>query len=146
MEAQLGTTNLLLGIMAAVSLLQALLLIGAGIAGWTLYQRVTALMADLEQRHVAPVMSTVNAILDDVRGVTSTVKEETNRVDYALRSTINRVDDTADRVDHALKSTIHRVDDTADRMRSNVRAKTSRVVGFVRGVRVAIETMLRPAA
>jgi hypothetical protein len=98
MEAQLGTTNLLLGIMAAVSLLQALLLIGAGIAGWTLYQRVTALMADLEQRHVAPVMSTVNAILDDVRGVTSTVKEETNRVDYALRSTIHRVDDTADRV------------------------------------------------
>jgi hypothetical protein len=128
MEAQLGTTNLLLGIMAAVSLLQALLLIGASIAGWTLYQRVTALMADLEQRHVAPVMSTVNAILDDVRGVTSTVKEETNRVDYALRSTI------------------HRVDDTADRVRSNVRAKTSRVVGFVRGVRVAIETMLRPAA
>jgi hypothetical protein len=128
MEAQLGTTNLLLGIMAAVSLLQALLLIGAGIVGWTLYQRVTALMADLEQRHVVPVMSTVNAILDDVRGVTSTVKEETNRVDYALRSTI------------------HRVDDTADRVRSNVRAKTSRVVGFVRGVRVAIETMLRPAA
>ena len=128
MEAQLGTTNLLLGIMAAVSLLQALLLIGAGIAGYTLYQRTTALMADLEERHVAPVMSTVNAILDDVRGVTTTVKEETERVDYALRSTI------------------HRVDDTADRMRSNVRAKTSRVVGFVRGVRVAIETMLRPAA
>jgi hypothetical protein len=118
----------LLGIMAAVSLLQALLLIGAGIVGWTLYQRVTALLADLEQRHVVPVMSTVNAILDDVRGVTSTVKEETERVDYALRSTI------------------HRVDDTAGRVRYNVRAKTSRVVGFVRGVRVAIETMLRPAA
>ena len=128
MEAQLGTTNLLLGIMAAASLLQALLLIGAGIAGWTLYQRVTALLADVEQRHVVPVMSTVNAILDDVRGVTTTVKEETERVDYALRSTM------------------HRVDDTADRVRSNVRAKTSRVVGFVRGVRVAIETMLRPAA
>ena len=128
MEAQLGTTNLLLGIMAAASLLQALLLIGAGIAGWTLYQRVTALLADVEQRHVVPVMSTVNAILDDVRGVTTTVKEETERVDYALRSTI------------------HRVDDTAGRVRSNVRAKTSRVVGFVRGVRVAIETMLRPAA
>jgi hypothetical protein len=128
MEAQLGTTNLLLGIMAAASLLQAVLLIGAGIAGWTLYQRVTALLADVEQRHVAPMMSTVNAILDDVRGVTTTVKEETERVD------------------HALRSTIHRVDDTADRVRSNVRAKTSRVVGFVRGVRVAIETMLRPAA
>jgi hypothetical protein len=128
MEAQLGTTNLLLGIMAAASVLEALLLIGAGIAGWTLYQRVTTLLTDVEQRHVVPVMSTVNAILDDVRGVTTTVKEETERVDYALRSTI------------------HRVDDTAGRVRSNVRAKTSRVVGFVRGVRVAIETMLRPAA
>ena len=74
-------------------------------------------------------MSTVNAILDDVRGVTATVKEETNRVDYA-----------------PCARRFNRVDDTADRVRSNVRAKTSRVVGFVRGVRVAIETMLRPAA
>jgi hypothetical protein len=128
MEAQLGTTNLLLGIMAAVSVLQALALIGAGIVGWTLYQRVTTLLEELESRHVAPLMSRVNVILDDVRGVTSTVREETQRVDHAIRSTMDRVDDTADRV------------------RTNVRAKTSRVVGFVRGVRVAIETMLRPAA
>ena len=33
-------------------------------------------------------------------------------------------------------------DDTADRVRWKVRAKTSRVVGFLRGVRVAIEGML----
>jgi hypothetical protein len=128
MEAQLGTTNLLLGIMAAVSLLEALALIGAGIAGWSLYKRITALADELESRHVAPLMSRVNIILDDVRDVTSTVKEETSRVNRAIHSTVERVDDTADRV------------------RSNVRAKTSRVVGFVRGVRVAIETMLRPAA
>jgi hypothetical protein len=128
MEAQLGTTNLLLGIMAAVSLLEALALIAAGVAGWTLYQKVSTVLADLEARHVAPTMSRVNVILDDVRDVTSRVKEETERVDSAIRSTIDRVDDTADRV------------------RSNVRAKTSRVVGFVRGVRVAIETMLRQAA
>lgn len=128
MEAQLGTTNLLLGIMAAVSLFEAIALIGAGIAGWNLYHRVTTVLDELEQRHVAPVMSRVNVILDDVRGVTATVKDETHRVDRAIRSTVERVDDTADRV------------------RSNVRAKTSRVIGFVRGVRVAIETMLRPAA
>ena len=128
MEAQLGTTNLLLGIMAAVSLFEAIALIGAGIAGWNLYHRVTTVLDELEQRHVTPLMSRVNVILDDVRGVTSTVKDETHRVDRAIRSTVERVDDTADRV------------------RSNVRAKTSRVIGFVRGVRVAIETMLRPAA
>jgi len=34
--------------------------------------------------------------------------------------------------------TIDRIDDTADRVRSNVREKTSRVVGFIRGLRVAL--------
>jgi hypothetical protein len=125
MSGELGTTNLLLGIMAAVSVLEALALVGAGIACWTLYRRVTDLVAGLEARQVAPAMARVNAILDDVRGVTATVKDETDRVDSAIRSTIDRVDDTASRV------------------RSNVRAKTSRVVGFVRGVRVAIETLLQ---
>jgi len=124
MAAELGTTNLLLGIMAAVSVLEALALIGAGVAGWMVYRRVTELVADLEARQVAPAMARVNAILDDVRGVTATVKDE------------------ADRVDHAIRATIDRVDDTAGRVRSNVRAKTSRLVGFFRGVRVAIETML----
>jgi len=124
MSAELGTTNLLLGIMAAVSVLEALALIGAGVGGFILYRRVMDLVAGLEARQVAPAMARVNAILDDVKGVSATVKDETNRVDYAIRSTIERVDDTADRV------------------RSNVRAKTSHVVGFVRGVRAAIEAML----
>jgi hypothetical protein len=35
-----------------------------------------------------------------------------------------------------------RVDDTADRMRANLRAKTSRIIGIVRGARVALETIL----
>jgi hypothetical protein len=126
MAAELGTTNLLLGIMAAVSVLEALALIGAGVAGFMLYRRVTELVQGLEARQIAPAMARVNAILDDVKGVSATVAEETNRVDHAIRSTMERVDDTADRV------------------KSNVRAKTSRVVGFVLGVRAAIEAMLHP--
>ena len=47
-----------------------------------------------------------------------------------------------ERVDHAIHTTMDRIDDTADRVRSNVRAKTSAVVGFVRGLRVAMEWML----
>jgi uncharacterized protein YoxC len=124
MSGELGTTNLLLGIMAAVSILEALAIAGMGIAGFMVYRRVMVLVNGLETRQVAPVMARVNAILDDVKGVTATVREETDRVDHAIRSTMDRVDDTADRV------------------RSNVRAKTSRVVGFVRGLRVAIEAML----
>lgn len=129
MDPQLGTTNLFLGIMAVVSVLEALLLIGTGVALYLVYRRVTALMATLEERHVAPAMVRVNAILDDVKHVSATVKDETVRVDQAVRATMSRVDHTADRV------------------RANVRVKTSRLVGFVRGARVAIETMLgSPAA
>ena len=124
MEANLATTNLLLGIMAAVSVLEGLAIVGLGVAGFIVYRRVTDLMNEVEAKHIAPAMLRVNAILDDVKGVTAKVKEETERVDYAIRTTMDRVDDTADRV------------------RSNVRAKTGRIVGILRGIRVAIEGLL----
>jgi len=125
MEGNLGTTNLLLGIMAAVSVLEALLLAAVGLAGFMIYRRVMQVVEGLEQRQVAPAMARVNSILDDVKEVTSKVKSETERVDMAIHTTMDRLDDTADRV------------------RSNVRAKTSRIVGLVRGLRVAIEGLLR---
>jgi hypothetical protein len=128
MESQLGTTNLFLGIMAVVSVLEALLLIGIGIGGFIAYRRVMTLANTLEAEHVAPAMSRVNAILDDVKVVSAKVKEETVRVDHAIHTTIDRVDDTV------------------DRMRMNVRAKTSRIIGMVRGARLAIESMLHRAA
>jgi pyrimidine operon attenuation protein/uracil phosphoribosyltransferase len=126
MEANLATTNLILGIMAAVSVLEALLLIGVAIAGFMIYRRVMDLVAGLEQRQVAPAMARVNAILDDVKDVSAKVKQETERVDMAIHNTMDRIDDTADRV------------------RSNVRAKTSRVIGLLRGLRAALEGVLHP--
>ena len=135
MAPELGTTNLLLGIMAAVSVLEALVIIGVGVAGFMAYtkvmalvEQVTTLAQGIEARQVAPAMLRVNAILDDVKGVTATVKQETERVDHAIHSTIDRIDDTADRV------------------RSNVRAKTSALVAFVRGARIAVEGILRSEA
>jgi uncharacterized protein YoxC len=124
MSGELGTTNLFLGIMAAVSVFEALVIIGMGVAGFMAYRKVMALVDGIETRQVAPAMARVNAILDDVQSVTATVKEETERVDHAIHTTMDRIDDTA------------------DRLRSNVRAKTGAVVGFVRGLRVAIEVML----
>ncbi len=124
--ASLSTTNVLLGIMAVVSILEALCIVGVGVAGFLVYRRVMRIVDGLEARQLAPAMARVNAILDDVRGVTTKVREETERVDQAIRTTMERVDDTADRV------------------RTKVRVKTSRFVGFVRGVRVAVENMLHP--
>jgi len=124
MSAELETTNLLLGIMAAVSVLEALAIIGMGVAGIVVYRRVTEILAGIESRQVAPAMIRVNAILDDVKDVTAKVKQETERVDNAIHTTIDRIDNTAERV------------------RSNVREKTSRVVGFIRGLRVALESVM----
>jgi hypothetical protein len=135
MSGELGTTNLLLGIMAAVSVLEALVIIGIGIAGFMAYKKVMSLVDQtmtivqgIEARQVAPAMERVHAILEDVKGVTAKVKEETERVDHAIHSTIDRIDDTADRV------------------RTNVRAKTSTLVGVIRGARVALQGLLRSEA
>jgi hypothetical protein len=124
MSGNLGTTNWLLGIMAAVSVLEALLVIGIGVAAFMIYRRIIDLVNGIEERQIAPAMLRVDAILDNVLQVSSTVKEETERVDLAIHRTMERVDDTAGRV------------------RSNVRAKTSWVVGAIRGLRVAIEEVL----
>jgi len=93
-----------------------------------IYRRVMTLVNELETRQIAPAMARVNAILDDVKHVSTKVKDEAERVDTALRTTMDRVDDTADRV------------------RSNVRAQTGRLVGILRGARVALESMLSARA
>jgi uncharacterized protein YoxC len=125
MAVDLSTTNIFLGIIAVVSLLQGLVIIGLGVGAFLAYKKVMELVNGLEQRQVAPAMARVNAILDDVKGVSAKVKDEADRVDQAIRTTMDRVDDTAGRV------------------RTNVREKTSRIVGLMRGVRVAVESMLQ---
>jgi hypothetical protein len=125
MSGELGTTNLLLGLTAALSVLEALTIVGMGIVGFAVYRRIITVVAELETRHVAPAMARVTAILDDVRVVTAKVREETERVDQAIHSTLDRMDETVDRV------------------RSKVRAKTSWVVGVTRGLHVVVERLLR---
>ena len=120
----LHTTNVALTIMAAVSVLEALLLIGIGIGGFMVYRRVTRLVTDLEERQIAPVRAKVDAILGDVKTLTARVNEEAERVDQAIHGTINRVDNTA------------------EHLKSTVREKVSYVAGMIRGVRAAIVSLL----
>jgi len=113
-----------LWIMAVVSLLEALLLIGLGIGGYLMYARVTALMKDLETRHVAPLREKAEDILADVKTVTSRVAHQTERVDHAITGTIDRVDETAARV------------------RAGVHDRVSQAAGVLRGVRAVIVALL----
>ena len=118
--------------MAAVSVLQSLVLIAASLAAFRMYRRITAVASDLEERHLTPAMMRVNALLDDTRvgvhavldnveHVTSTVREDTDRVDLALRRTVERVDRTLNRV------------------RGTVGAAADRMGGLIRRVRGTVE-------
>jgi methyl-accepting chemotaxis protein len=124
MEPNLETTNLLLGIMAAVSVLQALVLIGAAVAGYLAYRKVMRTVDELETRQLAPITAKVNDILLDVKSVSARVSQQTERVDQAIAGTMERVDETAERV------------------RSNVRQRAGRAVGIVQGLRAALVTLL----
>jgi hypothetical protein len=116
MTGNLNTTNVLLGIMAAVSVLQAILLVGVGVMAYRLYTEAMRTVRDVEARHIAPIVAKVNtlmvrvdAILLDVKDVTSVVTNRTERVDAAIRRTIERVDDTAWRMRGSVWSRVHQL-------------------------------------
>ncbi|HEY3159198.1 MAG TPA: hypothetical protein VGJ78_09595 [Vicinamibacterales bacterium] len=112
----LDTTNLLLGIMAAVSVLEALVLIGVGIMAYRLYAKTLQTVREIEARQVAPLVARANAlmmrmdaVLIDVKDITARVSNRTERVDSAIRSTMDRVDETAGRVRSTVSSRVNRV-------------------------------------
>ena len=121
----INSLSIPLWIMAVVSVLQALLLIGIGIAGYLAYSRVMTLVNDLEARQIAPLREKVDAILADVKSVTARVSQQTERVDHAISGTIDRVDDTAARV------------------RAGVHDRVSQAAGVVRGIRAVIMSLLQ---
>jgi methyl-accepting chemotaxis protein len=112
----LDTTNLLLGIMAAVSVLEALLIIAGGVLAYRLYAQAMRTVHELEERQIAPLVARVNGlmaradeILSDVRDVTARVTRRTERVDAAIDDTVGRVDETAQRVRESVVSQVRRM-------------------------------------
>jgi hypothetical protein len=85
MAPDLSATNTLLGIMAVVSILEALALIVVIGGGLLVYRRILVLIAGIEERQIAPVTMRVTAILDDVKGVSATVKAATDAADSSVR-------------------------------------------------------------
>lgn len=127
-EANLNTTNILLGIMAAVSVLQALVLIGVGVMAFRLYRQALQTIREIEQRQIAPLAAHVNALMARVDGILGDVKDVTGRV---TRQT--------ERVDSAIHHTMHRVDETAERVRDSVGSRIHQLMGLVHGVTCAVQ-------
>ena len=81
MTIDLTTTNVLLGILAMVSVLEMAVAIALLAAVFLLVRRITTAIDGIEVRQVAPMTTRVNAILDDVKEVTACAKNAAGRAD-----------------------------------------------------------------
>jgi hypothetical protein len=81
MPGDLATTNVLLGILATVSVLEALIVIGLFAGGVLMFRRMMGAFAHIEEHQIAPVATRVNEILDDVKSVTEAAKRAAGHAD-----------------------------------------------------------------
>jgi hypothetical protein len=81
----LTTTNVLLGIMAAVSLIEAAAVVALLAGGFLIYRRLVRAIAGIEERQLAPVVTRVTAILDDVKTVSGITRTAADGVDGGVR-------------------------------------------------------------
>jgi|KBSMisStandDraft_5_1062788.scaffolds.fasta_scaffold3015943_1 hypothetical protein len=70
MSGDLTTTNILLGILTTISVLEALLVIGLFAGGAFALRRMLHTLAQIEERRIAPATERVTKILDDVQAIT----------------------------------------------------------------------------
>lgn len=116
-DGNLDTTNALLAVVAAVSVVQALVLLAAAILGYRLYRRVMQSVRDIEQRQIAPLVEQVQVLIGHVDSILADVKDVTGRV---TRGT-------------------ERVNATAGRVWASVASRVSLVAGIVHAVRSAVQ-------
>lgn len=127
MPASLDTTNTMLAIIAAVSLLQGLLIIGMGIAGWKLYRLATTTLREIDERRVRPIAAKVDGLVDRAHQITERVHHITERVQKR-----------AEKVDAVIDETVGRVGETATGVRMGVADTVHRVSGAMTGLRAAL--------
>ncbi|MBA3948807.1 MAG: hypothetical protein H0X44_02550 [Acidobacteria bacterium] len=120
MPGSLDTTNTMLAIIAAVSVLQALVLIGAGIVGFKLYRTATETLREIDERRVKPLAAKVDGILAQVHSVTDRVQQRAAKVEAAIDDTVGRVDQTATKVRSSVNDTVHAVSEAVTGIRSAI--------------------------
>jgi hypothetical protein len=102
----LQTTNLILGILTTVSVLQFLMLVGGLIFAYRAYSRVSSKIQELEERSLRPVIETATDILTDVKAMATRLNARTERFEQTMQGTSDRVHDTTDRVKSRLRARV----------------------------------------
>ena len=98
MPISLDTTNTWLAVMAIAIVVQTLLMIGVAAVAWRAVSQATAMVRELEARHLVPLGARVHAVADDVQEVMGRVR----RADDAVRAQLDRLDSAAHVAGHAI--------------------------------------------
>ena len=111
----LTMTNVWLGILATISLIEFLMMAVAGLLAYKAYKQAMAAVEAVERVHIAPLRARVDAILDEVEVMTGKVKHAQDAVTAAFHTAASAGGFLAD----------------------TVKSKTWPIVGIFRGVRMA---------
>src|SRR3954464_9391606 len=115
----LTMTNVWLGILAVISLIEFLMIAVAGLLAYKAYKQVMNVVETVERVHIAPLRARVDAILDEVEVITGKVKHAQDSVAAALQTATN----------------------AGSVLAGTVKSKTWPILGIIRGVRTAAEAL-----
>ena len=117
----LTTTNMWLGILAVVSLLEFVIIAVAGVFAFKMYRQAMTTIQTIERVHIAPLRARVDGILDEVQTVTNKVKHAQESVSDALRQ----------------------VAGTGSMVAGAVKSKTWPIVGIIQGLKSVANTVMK---
>jgi hypothetical protein len=117
----LSTTNVWLGILAVVSLIEFLMILAAGYFGYRMYRQVMTTIETVERVHIAPLRARVDGILDEVQAVTNKMRHAQAAVTDALRHVTGAGREVA----------------------GAVKSRTWPIVGIIQGIKTAASTVIR---
>jgi hypothetical protein len=93
--------ELFLGIIAAATLVMALVQISVVVYGWMLARRVSRLVAQIEQE-MKPLADSLNAMARDAARATAVAADRVERIDTLFSDLIARIEQTASALQHAV--------------------------------------------
>ena len=116
----LTMTNVWLGILAVISLIEFLVIAVVGFLAYRAYTQVMAVVDNVERVHIAPLRARVDGILDEVEVMTGKVRHAQDSVSSALHTAAN----------------------VGSIFAGTVKSKTSPILSVIKGVRMAATAIM----
>lgn len=115
----LTMTNVWLGILATISLIEFLMIAAGGLMAYKAYKQAMTALESVERVHIAPLRARVDAVLDEVEVITGKVRHAQDSVASAFNTA-------------AYAGTI---------IAGTMKSKTWPILGIINGVRMAASAL-----